>query len=263
MAAALLLVSASLVSAQDEAKYNFASAQGNKQLKVTPGGASEGVIYFYNIEGNRITHISLEISKTPGNWKVEIDPPQHEIQVNVSGKIVTVTENLYIEPSQAVAQEPEEVPEGMVYIKLGNLGYALAKAVHIVVQVPETVEIGTEGDILIAAEAEWLGQTGAAAIKQAREFKFFVEVISGQTEFSETIVGEAEKTETEKPGVTQPAKPESGEGAKPEVAPPSPPSPSESGSVGASLMRWLPAIIAGVVVVLAAILILIIARRRG
>ena len=262
MAAALLLVSASLVSAQDEAKYNFASAQGNKQLKVIPGGAVEGVIYFYNIEGNRITHISLEISKAPDDWIVEIDPPQHEIQVNVSGKIVTVTENLHVEPSQAVAQEPEEVPEGMVYIKLGDLGYALAKAVHIVVQVPETVEIGTQGDILIAAEAEWLGQTGAAAIKQAREFEFFVEVTSGQTEYTETIVGEVEKTETEKPGAAQSTQPESGEGVKPEVAPPTSPLPRESIPLTDSLMRWLPAIIAGVVVVLAAILIPIIVRRR-
>ncbi len=219
--------------------------------------------YIVKGSGNRITHISLEVSNAPDDWIVEIDPPQHDIQVNVSGRIVTVTENLYVEPSQAVAQEPEEVPEGMVYIKMGNVGYVLAKVVHIVVRVPETVEIGSQGDILIAAEAQWLGQTGAAAIKQAREFKFFVEVTSEQTEFSETIVGEVEKTETEKPGVTQPAQPESGEGAKPEVAPPSPPSPSESGSVGASLMRWLPAIIAVVVVVLAAILIPIIVRRRG
>jgi hypothetical protein len=141
--------------------------------------------------------------------------------------------------------------------------------------VPESAEVGTQGDIIIAAEAEWLGQSGAAAIKQAREFEFFIEVTSGQTEYTETIVGEVEKTETEEPGVTQSAqpesgegvkpevaKPESGEGAKPEVAPPTSPQASESGSVGASLIRWLPAIIAGVVVVLAAILIPIIVRRR-
>lgn len=247
MAAVLLLVIPSLSSGQEEAKYNFASAQANKQIKVAPGGEGEGVIYFYNIEGNRITHITLEVSKTPANWKVEIDPPPHEIQANVSGRIVTITENLHVEPSQVLSQEPKEVPEGMVGIKIANLGYALAKAVRITVQVPESVAIGTKGDILIAAEAEWLGQTGAAAIKQAREFEFFVEVVSGQTEFSETIIGEVEKPEA----METPTLP----------APPTPPAPTPAPS-GIPIMDWLPAIIGGVVVILGIVLILVLVAKK-
>jgi hypothetical protein len=255
MAAALLLVLASPVLAEDEANYNFASAQGSKQLRAAPGQESEGVIYFYNIEGNRITHISLEVSKAPDNWKVEIDPPQHEIQVDVSGRIITVTENLYVEPSEALAEEPEEVPEGMVCIKIADLGYVLAKAVHISIQVPETAEIGTKGDIAIAAEASWLGQSGAAAIKQARRFDFFVEVTSGETEYRETIIGEVEKAEGETPQV-MPA-------AEPEAVPVTEPATEEGGTSTNIFMRWLPAIIAAAVVVVAAILLVIINRRRG
>jgi len=248
MAAVLLLVLPSLVSAQEEAKYNFASAQANKEIMVTPGGEGEGLIYFYNVEGNRITHISLEASKSPASWKVEIEPPQHEIQVNVSGRIVTVTENLHVEPSQVLVQEPQEVPEGMVSLKIANLGYTLAKAVHIMVQVPESVEIGTREDILIAAEAEWLGKTGAAAIKQAREFEFSVEVFSGQTEFSETIIGEVEKPEV----IETPAP----------LMTPAPPSPAPV-TPGNPIMDWLPAIIGGVVVILGIVIILaLVARKR-
>ena len=254
MAAALLLVLASPVLAEDEANYNFASAQGSKQLRAAPGQESEGVIYFYNIEGNRITHISLEVSKAPDNWKVEIDPPQHEIQVDVSGRIITVTENLYVEPSEALAEEPEEVPGGMVCIKIADLGYVLAKAVHISIQVPETAEIGTKGDIAIAAEASWLGQSGAAAIKQARRFDFFVEVTSGETEYRETIIGEVEKTEGEKP--------EAMPAAEPGAAPSAQPAAEEGGPSANIFMRWLPAIIAAAVVVVAAIVLAII-RRRG
>ena len=180
-----------------------------------------------------------------------------------------------MEPSELLTEEPKNVPEGMVSIKVPGRGYALGKLAQVVIKVPESVPLGSTGEITVAASAAWLGQSGAAAVKQARDFDFSVTIVSGSTEYTETIVGKVEKTETEEPGVTQSAqpesgegvepevaKPESGEGAKPEVAPPTSPQASESGSVGASLIRWLPAIIAGVVVVLAAILIPIIVRRR-
>ena len=260
----LLLTIPLPVRADEESKYNFASAQGGKGIAVMPGSEGKGVIYFYNIDGNRITHITLEVSQVPEDWDVEIDPPMHDMQVEVSGRVVTVTENLYVEPSEALTEEPTEVPEGMVSITVPTRGYVLAKAVYIIVRVPEDEEIGTTGDIIVSAEAFWLGQTGAAAVKQARDFEFSVEVISGEEEFTETIIGEIEKPEPEKPRITQPAKTESGEGAKPEEALPSPPPPGESIPLTDSLMRWLPTIIAGLVVVLAAILIpIIIARRRG
>ena len=265
----LLLMIPLPVQADEEAKYNFASAQGGKGIAVTPGSEGKGVIYFYNIDGNRITHITLEVSQVPEDWDVEIDPPMHDMQVEVSGRVVTVTENLYVEPSEALTEEPTEVPEGMVSITIPTRGYVLAKAVYIIVRVPEDEEVGTTGDIIVSAEAFWLGQTGAAAVKQARDFEFSVEVISGEEEFTETIIGEIEKQEPEKqepekPRITQPAQPESGEGAKPEEAPPTSPLPRESIPLTDSLMRWLPTIIAGLVVVLAAILIpIIIARRRG
>ena len=258
----LLLALPLSVQAQEAPRYNFASAQGSKEISVTPGGESRGSIYFYNIDGNRITHINLEVSQAPSGWEVTIEPPLSETQVLVSGLPVTVVENLYVEPSELLTEEPQNVPEGMVSIKVPGRGYALGKLAQVVIKVPETTPLGSTGEITVAAEASWLGQSGAAAVKQARDFDFSVTIVSGSTEYTETIVGEVEKTETEKPGAAQSTQPESGEGVKPEVAPPTPPPASESGPVGASLMRWLPAIIAGVVVVLAAILIPIIVRRR-
>ena len=237
----LLLTLSLPAQAQEQPRYNFASAQGSKEISVTPGGEGKGSIYFYNIDGNRITHISLEVSQAPSGWEVTIEPPLSETQVLVSGLPVTVEENLYVEPSELLAEEPQDIPEGMVSIKIPGRGYALGKVAQVVVSVPETASLGTTGEITIAGEAAWLGQSGSAAIKQARDFDFSVTIVSGSTEYTETIVGEVEKTETAKPEVTQPAKPESGEGAKPEVAPPTPPPASESGATGASLMRWLPA----------------------
>ena len=74
MAVVLLMVLPTQASAQEPAKYNFASAQGNKHITATPGGEGIGMIYFYNIDGNRSTHITLQVSQAPDNWQVELQP---------------------------------------------------------------------------------------------------------------------------------------------------------------------------------------------
>jgi len=273
LAAALLLALPSLALAQEGAKYNFASAQGGKQIKATPGGEGEGVIYFYNIDGNRITHVTLEVSETPSNWEVAIQPPQHEIQVEIGGRIVTVAENLHVSPSALLSQETEDVPEGMVCIVIPSRGYALAQVAHIIVRVPESAEIGTRGDIIISAEAEWLGQGGAAAIKQTRNFEFSVEVVSAETDFTETIVGEGEESEAPEPTNTtagegtpktpEPAKAAAGEAEIPKASSTAETPADEEGTSGFSITSWLPAIVTGVIVILGAILIpVFVARKR-
>ena len=158
------------------AKYSFASAQGASSLQVIPGGEARGVIYFYDVDGNRITHITLEVVQAPDSWEVEIAPPLHDTEVKFGGQIITVTENLYAEPSELLAEEIQDVPEGMVCLTLPNRGYALAKAATISVRVPQSDEVGTKGEIKIAAVASWLGQTGAI-ISQGRDFDFTVKII--------------------------------------------------------------------------------------
>ena len=259
LAIALLLAVPSLVLAQDEAKYNFASSQGSKELKIVPGDEGWGVIYFYNIDGNRITHITLDVSQAPENWEVEIQPPKHEIEVEIGGRVVTVIENLHVEPSELLSEETEDVPEGLVCITVPTRGYALAKPAYIVVRVPDGEEIGARGDILISAEAAWLGQSGAAAIKQARDFDFSVEVVSEASDFTETIVGDGNSSETS--GSTETNAGEDGDSG---ASNPGETPAGEEGNPGFSIMKWLPAIIAGVVVILGAVLIpRLVARRKG
>jgi len=227
--AALLLMALSLTAyaEDDAAKYNFASAQGDKELRVSPGGEGRGYIYFYNIDGNRITHISLEVGKAPQGWEVSIEPALAETEVLVNGQMVTVLENLYVEPSELLSEEPQDVPAGMVSIKVPGRGYTLGKQAQVVVKVPESVSIGSMGEITIAAEAAWLGQTGSAAVKQARDFDFTITVVSESNEYSETIIGEQGGKETSN-----------------------------------QITRWLPAIVAGAVVILGIILVPRFIRRR-
>ncbi|MDY6916371.1 MAG: hypothetical protein SVP26_00235 [Chloroflexota bacterium] len=226
----VVVMGATLAHAEgDTATYNFASAQGNKQLQVTPGGEVEGAIYFYNIDGNRITHVTLEVSEAPAGWDVEIEPAQHEVDVEVSGTVVTIVENLHVEPSELLEEEPASVPDGMVCIAVPGRGYTLAVPAYITVSVPESEDIGRSGDIRIAGEAEWLGQGGAAAIKQARDFDFTVSVVAEASGYTESIIDDG-----------------------------------TDGGGGFSLMSWLPAIVAAVVVLLGAVLIpcLVVKRKK-
>jgi len=176
---ALLLAWPAVALAQEEApKYNFASAQGSSSLQVIPGSECRGVIYFYNVDGNRITHITLEVVEAPSDWEVEIDPPLHDIEVGFGGAIITVIENLHAEPTELSSEEIEDVPEGMVCLTLPNKlgegipGYALAQPAYIIIRVPESEEVGITGEIKIHAVAEWLGQSGPGQIGQTRDFDF-------------------------------------------------------------------------------------------
>ena len=192
LALVVMLALPAAATAQEPAKYNFASAQGDKEIQVVPEGETHGVIYFYNIDGNRITHVTLEVSQAPVGWQVDIQPPLGETQVEINGEIVTVTENLYVEPSSVLSEALEDTPEGTVCITVPERGYTLAKEALISVTVPAAEEIGTSGGIVISATARWLGQSGAAAITQNRDFSFTVEVVSEATAIDEKIVDETD-----------------------------------------------------------------------
>lgn len=194
-----LLVLPSQVLAED-ASYSFASAQGSSNLQAIPGATTEGVIYFYNVDGNRITHIVLEVLEAPEGWIVEVDPPLAEQEYTVgespNESTITVTENLYSEPTAVYAEEITNVPDGMVSLTLPNKlgedvsGYCLAKSVNIKVTIPESMEIGTTGDVKILATGSWLGQTGAAAIAQTRDFDFTVQAVLELTNEKPVVSGE-------------------------------------------------------------------------
>jgi len=175
--------------AQEEAKYNFGSAQSAKELTIAPGDEVTTKLYFYNIYGNRITHISLEVGEVPKNWDVSIDPPLHETSVIVSGVATTVEENLFAEPGSDVAESiPDDVPEGIEYIS-SPVGFVGAKPVLIKIKVPSNEKLGTVANVRIDGTASWLGQTGTAAITQSRSFEYIVTIVS--KEFTETILEKA------------------------------------------------------------------------
>jgi hypothetical protein len=153
---------------------------------------------------------------------VEVLPPLGETRYEVNGQEVTVTENLFVEPSEAQEEEIKDVPDGMVCIPVATRGYALAKEAKIIVRVPDAETIGTTGEITVSATARWLGQGGAVAFNQSRDFNFTVEVVAERTEFQEKVLG------------------------------------GNSWDIG----NWLPWVIAAVAVIAGTIIIFLIRRRR-
>ena len=266
--AALTIVLA-LSSAAYAADYNFASAQASKTISVAPGHEGLGIIYFYNISGDRITHVTLEVSQAPESWQVEIEPPPGDTRVEIGGNIVTVTENLYVEPSEVLVEKPNTSPEGTVYIPIPGQGYALAKIATISIKVPASEVIGTQQEVVIGGVARWLGQTGAAAISQARDFTFTVNVVSETTNGEERIITE---TEAEPGGTQELAEPASTTEAPQDTTTTAETTVAETTTIAqtsgtdnesdSTLGKWLPAIIAAVIVVLGAIIIFLIVRRR-
>jgi hypothetical protein len=232
LALVILLMFSSAALAQEPSRYNFASAQGSTNINVTPNGESSGSVYFYNIDGNQITHIVLEVSQAPANWQVTIQPALGETRVDIGGKIVSVNETLYIEPSQVLSQKVDNPPAGMVCITVPQRGYALGKEAKVVVRVPSSEKIGAKADIVVSATAKWLGQTGSVAITQNRDFTFSVEVVSPSTGTQEKILGKST------PGV------------------------DTGGTTGKTTVKWQPIIIGAAAVVVIALLILLYIRRR-
>lgn len=187
----LFLLCSNNVLAQEPPRYNLGSMQPTKELSISPGGEGVTRLYFYNIEGNRITHISLAATKAPKNWDISIRPALHTTTVEVSGVMVNVTENLYVEPSEAVDQIPTYVPEEIEYIS-SAVGYIPAKPVEITIFVPRGEKLGSSHNITVSASAEWLGQAGTVAIKQSRDFDYTVKVVA--EEFFEKILERISKT---------------------------------------------------------------------
>ncbi|MHB1416716.1 MAG: hypothetical protein ACYC1C_15835 [Chloroflexota bacterium] len=224
----------------------MSTAKGNGSLVVEPGGEAEGTIYFYNVDGNRITHVALAVTAAPAGWEVSIDPPQREVAVSVNGSVVNVSENVNVEPGPLLSQETAETPEGMVCISVPGRGYALARTARIVVHAPSSAQIGTKEEVHVAAEAFWLGQTGAAAIKQARDFDFAVEVSAAPGPYTEKVLGDAPNAPV------PPAGGDATTGGETNL----------SLSVQSLADKWMPTVVAVLVVLGGALLVPRLARRK-
>ncbi len=173
----IFFILAPIAVAEEAPKYNFATTEATPNIIIQPGETLRvPAIYFFNIYGNRITHVSLSITGSPEGWNVKLEPEMHETQVNISGTIVTQNENLYVPPSQPVKDVPAVVPEGMTYLTLGGVdGNVPARIAYLNITVPANTPLGGTYTISVKAVGSWFGQAGTLAFSQERSFDFKVQ----------------------------------------------------------------------------------------
>jgi len=150
----------------EPARYNLASVQASYSLKVEAGGRAQGQLYFYNVDGNRPTHIKLDATIVPNGIELGFD-----------------YEYLLVEPTNVYAEPVTNIPEGMTSLALANklgdgvTGYCLAHVVDVIVYAMDDAGLGDAGDVRVKTTASWMGQTGQAQISQTRSFDFSVKVV--------------------------------------------------------------------------------------
>jgi hypothetical protein len=191
----IFLVLTPIAIAEEAPKYNFGTTAASSTILIEPGeNLKVPAINFFNLYGNRITHVSLSLTDSPKGWDVKIEPELHEVQVNISGTIVTSSENLYVSPSNAVAEKPAVPDEDTAYITIGGIeGYVPAKVAYLNITAPPGVPLGGSYTISMRAVGSWYGQAANLALSQERSFQFKVQTVTHT--FSEEIVkpGEIEK----------------------------------------------------------------------
>lgn len=184
----------SLVFAEDIPQYNFGTMQAGKSFSVQPGQEITTKLYFYNIYGNRPTHIKLSVIEKPENWQVEIIPDVAKKEYDVSGQKVSVDENLVVYPSNATETAGTNT-ETIEYIQ-SSVGYIASNFVTIKIKVPENEKIGVSKNIKINGIASWLGQTGNIALNQERDFDYSVSTTTSSTSYYEKPYEEPAATTT-------------------------------------------------------------------
>lgn len=177
-----------LALAEDAPKYNFGTTAAGGMIFIQPGETLKvPAIYFFNIYGNRITHVSLELTSTIKGWDVRIEPELNNVQVNISGTIVNASENLYVVPSQPEKNIPSTLPEGVQYITLGGIeGNIPTKVAYLNITAPPDTPIGGTYTISVKAIGRWFGQAANLALSQERSFDFKVQTVTHN--FTEEVV---------------------------------------------------------------------------
>lgn len=243
-----LLIFSSFVFAANGTMYNFGTMQQGSAFTIAPGKTLEINLYFYmdEVYGNRIAHILLTPAEVPQGWSVELDPAAHNATFDISGAMVNVTENLYIEPRPVLSTIPTPEEQGIYYLKSpSGLGYLQARQVRLIVSIPADAQVAKTYPLIITGTASYLSQTGMVGLTQVRDFDYNITVANeGYTEtvVTPTPVGYVAPVATPTPATTP--------------APAATPAPQGSGD-----MTWI-ALIAVIVVLMGIIAALVFKKRK-
>jgi hypothetical protein len=165
---------------------NLGYAWESAELRINAGGTGAAKLYFFNVTGEKITHITLSVKESPPDWEIELQPALHTVTVKIGGEIVERQESLYVRPRQILTEMPDDIPEGTEVISPRAGQYIIAKPALVKISVPADETIGKEFTVVINALEEVLEQGGAVAINAVGEIELKVKVVG---EGAEEIIG--------------------------------------------------------------------------
>ncbi|MCW1297987.1 MAG: hypothetical protein OH354_01460 [Candidatus Parvarchaeota archaeon] len=146
-------------------------------VRATPGQTAIIIWNLYNIYGDRLTHVSLTYTSDV-DWPVTFDPALKNVTYDIAGQIVTVTENLALEPNPPVTVKPEVIPPGTNYVKHPFTDeYIPVKTVKISIKIPENAEVWKTHEFTILAEGNCFTAPGAVIPSLSTPLKITLQVV--------------------------------------------------------------------------------------
>ncbi len=172
------------------------------EARAKPGQEVLATWNFYNLYGDRITHISVSKIQGP-DWEIRYEPSLHEESYEVSGVIEKISENVGVEKSSVVLEIPANPPEGMDYVKHPNQeGYIPVRPVKIYITIPDDTELWEDYKFVFEAKGNCFTEPGAVIPALATQLEL---TITPTTEFYEKPVTEEPEDEVteEKQGIAR------------------------------------------------------------
>ncbi|MCW1303196.1 MAG: hypothetical protein OH339_02110 [Candidatus Parvarchaeota archaeon] len=143
----------------------------------------------YNMYSDRKTHILINYTSDVG-WKVTIEPQARNVSYELPAGIVTILENLALDPLPPVQYKPEVIPYGVNYVKHPTADlYIPAKTVTFTIEVPTDAKIGERHTFHFKAKGECFLGTGAVIPALELGLDLTIDVVSPEFYERELISG--------------------------------------------------------------------------
>lgn len=172
------------------------------EARAKPGQEVVATWNFYNLYGDRTTHITVSKIQGP-NWDIKYEPALHEESYDVSGVIEKISENVGVEKSSVVLEIPINPPEGISYVKHPKQeGYIPVKPIKIYITIPDDAKLWQDYKFVFEAKGNCFTEPGAVIPALATQLELNVKTT---TEFYEKPVSEEPEGEIveEKEGIAR------------------------------------------------------------
>ena len=158
----LVFLAFSIYTSSVFASCGFGVTPLDYNVKALPGQKVEIVWNLYNVNSDRISHILLSLIGD-GEWNFYLSPEfEEKTQLyDLSGKEVSVVENLFLEPKPVVEVIPSKIAISESFIQHpSKSAYIPAKKVIAFIDIPSDAKVWDKKQFRISARGSCFGTAG-------------------------------------------------------------------------------------------------------